>query len=270
MYNIILVNNNCIRGKTQMLKPDYIDPVAFKIGPISIHWYGIIMASAISLGLIIALRESKKKNLNPDLLLDLIIFAIPFSIIGARTYYVIFQWDYYIQHPQDIIAIWQGGLAIHGALIGATITAIIFTKIKGVNFWKIADIAAPSLILGQAIGRWGNFINQEAYGYKTNLPWAMYIDGAYRHPTFLYESIWDFLVFIFLLWLRRRKKIKTGEIFLSYIIAYSFGRFFVEAFRTDSLMVGPLRMAQVISIALIITAGFFIYWRRSQDKSIDN
>lgn len=252
-----------------MLKPDYIDPVAFEIGPIAVHWYGIIMASAIFLGLILALKESKRKNLAPDFFLDLIIFAIPSSIIGARIYYVIFQWNYYSQHPQDIIAIWEGGLAIHGALIGATLTAIIFTKIKKINFWKTADIAAPSLILGQAIGRWGNFINQEAYGYKTNLPWAMYIDGAYRHPTFLYESLWDLSVFIFLLWLRKRKKIKTGEIFLSYIIAYSLGRFFIEAFRTDSLMLGPLRVAQVISILLIITAGGLIYWRRTKTKGAD-
>ncbi|KXS41237.1 MULTISPECIES: prolipoprotein diacylglyceryl transferase [unclassified Candidatus Frackibacter] len=247
-----------------MLKPDYIDPIAFEIGPISVHWYGIIMASAIFLGLIIALRESEHKNLDPDLFLDLIIFAIPIAIISARAYYVIFQWDYYSQNLKDIIAVWEGGLAIHGALIGATLTTIIFTKVKQINFWKITDIAAPSLILGQAIGRWGNFINQEAYGYKTDLPWAMYIDGAYRHPTFLYESIWDFSVFIFLIWLRKQKFIKNGEVFLSYIIAYSFGRFFVEAFRTDSLMLGPLRMAQVISIVLIIAAGSLIYWRRKQ------
>ncbi|SJZ81544.1 prolipoprotein diacylglyceryl transferase [Selenihalanaerobacter shriftii] len=247
-----------------MLKPDYIDPVAFEIGPLSVHWYGIIMASAIFLGLIIALKESKRRNLNPDTFLDLIIIAIPISIVGARTYYVIFQWDYYSQNIQDIIAVWEGGLAIHGALIGATLTAIIFTKIKGIKFWKIVDIAAPSLILGQAIGRWGNFINQEAYGYKTDLPWGMYINGAYRHPTFLYESIWDLSVFIFLMWLKKRDNIKNGEVFLTYIMTYSLGRFFIERLRTDSLMLGSLRVAQVISILLIIGAGSLIYWRRNK------
>lgn len=131
-----------------MLKPDYIDPVAFELGPISIHWYGIIMASAIFLGLIIALREAERRNFDPDLLLDLVIFAIPVSIIGARTYYVIFQWEYYSHHFLEVIAVWNGGLAIHGALIGATLTTIVFTKLKGVKFWKITDIAAPSLILG--------------------------------------------------------------------------------------------------------------------------
>ncbi|MBM7624351.1 prolipoprotein diacylglyceryl transferase [Sporohalobacter salinus] len=248
-----------------MLNPDYIDPVAFRFGPISIHWYGIIMASAIFLGLIIALKRAEKRNFNPDLLLDLVILAIPVSIIGARTYYVIFQWDYYSHHLSEIIAVWNGGLAIHGALIGAVLTAIIFTKIKKVNFWQIADIAAPSIILGQAIGRWGNFINQEAYGYKTDLPWAMYIDGAYRHPTFLYESIWDLLVFSFLLWLGNRDHNEDGTVFLSYIIAYSVGRFFIEGLRTDSLMLGPLRVAQVISILLIIISTTLIYYLRQKN-----
>ncbi|ADL13787.1 prolipoprotein diacylglyceryl transferase [Acetohalobium arabaticum] len=249
-----------------MLKPNYIDPVAFEIGPLTIHWYGIIMALAILLGLTIALKEAKRRNFNPDLLLDLIIFAIPVSIISARAYYVIFEWNYYSQHFSEIIAVWKGGLAIHGALIGATLTAIVFTKIRKVDFWKMADITAPSLILGQAIGRWGNFINQEAYGYKTDLPWAMYIDGAYRHPTFLYESIWDLLIFGFLLWLRKKEWINNGDIFLSYIIGYSIGRFFIEALRTDSLMLGPIRVAQAISLLLIITAGSLIYQHRQNNQ----
>lgn len=249
-----------------MLKPDYIDPVAFKIGPLTIHWYGIIMALAIFLGLTIALKEAERRNFNPDLLLDLIIFAIPVSIISARAYYVIFEWNYYSQHFSEIIAVWKGGLAIHGALIGATLTAIVFTKIRKVDFWKMADITAPSLILGQAIGRWGNFINQEAYGYKTDLPWAMYIDGAYRHPTFLYESIWNLLVFRFLLWLRKREQINNGDIFLSYIISYSIGRFFIEALRTDSLMLGPIRVAQAISLLLIIIAGSLIHQHRQRKQ----
>ncbi|MGM0471792.1 MAG: prolipoprotein diacylglyceryl transferase [Bacillota bacterium] len=246
-----------------MLRPDYIDPIAFEVGPIAVRWYGIIMASVIFIGLYLASQEAKRQNFNPELLLDLVIITIPTSILGARLYYVIFEWSYYSQHPSEIVAIWEGGLAIHGALIGATLTAIIFTKVKEINFWQIADIAAPSLILGQAIGRWGNFINQEAYGYQTDLPWAMYIDGAYRHPTFLYESIWDLAIFGFLIWLRKKDRIKTGEVFLSYIIAYSLGRFFIEALRTDSLMLGPLRVAQIISILLIVGAGGMIYWRRS-------
>jgi prolipoprotein diacylglyceryl transferase len=154
-------------------------------------------------------------------------------------------------------------LAIHGGLIAGFLVGWFYTKRQGISFRKWADVTAPSVILGQAIGRWGNFFNQEAYGYETNLPWAMYIDGAYRHPTFLYEFIWNILVFIWLLRQRRHKKFE-GEIVLWYFILYSLGRFFIEALRTDSLMLGPLRVAQVISILIAVMGVYLLRLGRKQ------
>jgi phosphatidylglycerol---prolipoprotein diacylglyceryl transferase len=211
--------------------------------------------------------------------MDLMLWAIPIAILSARLYYVIFEWNYYSQNPGEIIAIWNGGLAIHGALIGGVITAIVFTKKRQVSFWQLVDIAAPSIILGQAIGRWGNFINQEAHGgevtraFLENLQLPefiinqMYINGAYYHPTFLYESIWNFVGFI-LLMLLRKVNLRRGEMFLSYVIWYSVGRFFIEGMRTDSLMLTEsLRMAQTISAVLIIAAVVVLLYRRAKGYS---
>jgi len=241
-----------------------MDPIAFQIGPIAVRWYGILMSSALAIGTLLAYREAVRQKLDPDQIINLVIIAAPLAFIGARAYYVIFRWSYYSTNPSEIPAIWHGGLAIHGALIAGVLAGYFFVKWQKLRFWQIADIVAPSIILGQAIGRWGNFFNQEAYGYPTDLPWAMYIDGAYRHPTFLYESLWDLGVFLFLLWYRRRKGIKHGEVFLIYAILYSAGRFIVEAFRTDSLMLGSLRAAQVISVIIIMAAVGLIYYRRKK------
>jgi len=244
-----------------------LDPIAFQLGPIAVHWYGIILGTGALLGLLLAMNEAKRQGLNPDLFLDLVMFGVPISIIFARAYYVIFEWDYYKLHPADIIAVWKGGIAIHGALIGAILTAVVFTYVKKVSFWRIADIAAPGLILGQAIGRWGNFMNQEAHGGPTSLEFLqslhlpdwiinqMYINGTYYHPTFLYESLWNFAGVIILLIIRRKLPLHRGELFLSYFIWYSIGRFFIEGMRTDSLMLtDTLRIAQVISIVIIAAA----------------
>ncbi|MBO8169926.1 MAG: prolipoprotein diacylglyceryl transferase [Thermoanaerobacteraceae bacterium] len=245
-----------------------MDPIAFEIGPFSVRWYGILMSTSLALGTFLAYWEAMKQKIDPDHVINLVIVAAPLAFIGARVYYVIFRWSYYSKNPSEIPAIWHGGLAIHGALIMGTLAGYFYVKRQGLNFWQMADIVAPSIVLGQAIGRWGNFFNQEAYGYPTNLPWAMYIDGAYRHPTFLYESLWDFGIFLFLLWFRRRKGLRRGEVFLTYAIAYSAGRFVIEGFRTDSLMLGSLRMAQVISVVIIIAAAAVIYYRRK--ISVDN
>lgn len=252
-----------------------IDPVAFALGPIQVNWYGVIIGLGIALALWLAIREGEKRGLDNDLFADLMLWAIPISILSARIYYVIFQWDYYSQHPSEIPAVWNGGIAIHGALIGAVVTAYFFTKKKNVSFWKVADIAAPSIILGQAIGRWGNFINQEAHGGEVTRAFLenlmlpdfiinqMYINGAYYQPTFLYESVWNLLGFVLLMSLRK-VNLRRGEIFLSYVIWYSIGRFFIEGLRTDSLMLTDmLRIAQVISIGLIVLAvGLWIYRRK--------
>lgn len=256
-----------------------INPIAFSLGPIQVHWYGVIIGLGIALALWVAMREGEKRGLDKDLFADLMLWAIPISILSARIYYVIFQWDYYVQHPSEILAIWNGGIAIHGALIGAVVTAFIFTKKRGVSFWKVADIAAPSIILGQGIGRWGNFINQEAHGREVTRAFLenmmlpdfivnqMYINGAYYHPTFLYESVWNILGFALLIGLRR-VNLGRGEIFLSYVIWYSIGRYFVEGMRTDSLMLTDfLRIAQVISIGLIILAITLWVYRRVKGYS---
>ncbi|SDK40157.1 prolipoprotein diacylglyceryl transferase [Natronincola ferrireducens] len=228
-----------------------MDPIAFSIFGIEVAWYGIIISIGIFLGIFIAIIRAKKENLYEDVILDLSLIAVPIAVIGARVYYVIFKWDYYGQNPGDILKFRQGGLAIHGAIIAGVLAGYIFCRYKGIRFWKMADICAPSIILGQAIGRWGNYFNQEAYGTPTDLPWAIEIDGVMVHPTFLYEFIWNFGVFIFLLAYTKRKKFE-GQIFIYYLILYSIGRFFIEGLRIDSLMIGPLRTAQVISILTIV------------------
>lgn len=256
-----------------------LDRVALELGPISIYWYGIIIALGAYLGLLLAIRETQRQGLPKETFVDLILWAVPIAIISARIYYVTFQWSYYKDNPGDIFAIWEGGIAIHGALIGSVITAIIFTRKRGLSFWKIADIAAPSILLGQAIGRWGNFMNQEAHGgpvtraFLENLMLPefiinqMYIEGTYYHPTFLYESLWN-IIGVILLVILQRTSLKRGEIFLSYVIWYSFGRYFIEGLRTDSLMLTEtLRIAQVISIVLIIVSIALIIYRRKVMKA---
>ncbi|MCZ0870878.1 prolipoprotein diacylglyceryl transferase [Peribacillus sp. AS_2] len=251
-----------------------LNPIAVDLGPIQVHWYGLIIGFGVLLGLIIALRESERRGLDKEIFTDLILFAVPIAIISARIYYVIFQWEYYSQNPGDIIKIWNGGIAIHGALIGSVLTAIVFAKVKKVSFWKLVDIAAPSLLLGQAIGRWGNFMNQEAHGGEVTRSFLenmhlpefiinqMYINGTYYHPTFLYESIWNILGVIILLSLRK-VNLRRGELFLTYVIWYSFGRYFIEGLRTDSLMLTEsLRIAQVISIVLVVVAIALVVYRR--------
>ncbi|MBY0123408.1 prolipoprotein diacylglyceryl transferase [Bacillus sp. S/N-304-OC-R1] len=256
-----------------------LNPIAISLGPIEIRWYGIIIGIGIALALILVMREAERRGLQKDLFADLMLWAIPIAIISARIYYVIFQWDYYSQNPGDIIKIWEGGIAIHGALIGAVITTYVFAKKRSVSFWKLADIAAPSIILGQAIGRWGNFMNQEAHGREVarsfleglHLPDfiinQMYINGTYYHPTFLYESLWNIAGFAILL-LLRRVNLRRGELFLTYVIWYSIGRFFVEGMRTDSLMLTEhLRIAQTISIVLIIGSVVLLVLRRMKGYS---
>ncbi|MFS0646108.1 prolipoprotein diacylglyceryl transferase [Siminovitchia sp. 179-K 8D1 HS] len=262
-----------------MEQPEALSRIAFEFGPITVYWYGVIIITGIMIGLWLANHEANKKRLPNETITNLVLWALPISIITARIYYVIFQWDYYSQNLGDVIKIWEGGIAIHGALIGAVVTAVVYSRKKNISFWLIADIVAPSLILAQAIGRWGNFMNQEAHGGPVSREFLeglklpefiinqMYIDGQYFHPTFLYESVWNVIGFVILI-LLRRAKLKTGELFLIYVIWYSFGRFFIEGLRTDSLMLtDTLRMAQVISIILIFLAiGLFWYRRVKEPK----
>ncbi len=228
-----------------------MDRVAFSIFGIDVMWYGILMAIGMILGTLLALKEAKRVGIKEDDVLDLAIFAIPIGLLSARLYYVIFNWEYYSQNVSQILNFRAGGMAIHGALIGGILTGYIFTKIRKINFLKMADAVMIGMPLAQAIGRWGNFINQEAHGGPTDLPWGIMVDGVKVHPTFLYESIWDAAIFIFL-WIFRKKKKYEGQIITYYITLYSLGRFFIEGLRTDSLMIGHLRMAQVISLIGVI------------------
>jgi len=183
--------------------------------------------------------------------MDLALFLIPLGVLGARIYYVIFSWDQYSGNLMDILNIRGGGLAIHGGIIAGILTGFVFSRIKKIDFFKLADTVVLGVPLAQSIGRWGNFVNQEAHGGPTDLPWGIMIDGQKVHPTFLYESIWDLLIFLFI-FLRRKKKKYEGSIIVEYITLYSLGRFFIEGLRTDSLMLGPIRMAQFVSLLGVV------------------
>ncbi|MCG5678915.1 prolipoprotein diacylglyceryl transferase [Staphylococcus aureus] len=252
---------------------NYIDPVAFNLGPLSVRWYGIIIAVGILLGYFVAQRALVKAGLHKDTLVDIIFYSALFGFIAARIYFVIFQWPYYAENPSEIIKIWHGGIAIHGGLIGGFIAGVIVCKVKNLNPFQIGDIVAPSIILAQGIGRWGNFMNHEAHGgpvsraflEQLHLPSFiienMYINGQYYHPTFLYESIWDVAGFIILV--NIRKHLKLGETFFLYLTWYSIGRFFIEGLRTDSLMLtSNIRVAQLVSILLILISISLIVYRR--------
>ncbi|MDO5718000.1 MAG: prolipoprotein diacylglyceryl transferase [Tissierellia bacterium] len=248
------------------MKPS-LNRVAFSVFGIDIMWYAILIGTGMLLGIILAERDAKRRGMNPDDLMDILIWALPISIIGARIYYVIFEWDYYRGNPAQILNIRGGGLAIYGGIIAAYLTAYILCKKKKISFMEVADITAPSLALGQAIGRWGNFINQEAHGYQTDLPWAVIIDGVGYHPTFLYESIGDFLIFVFLFYFARKKQDHKGQIIALYMILYGILRFFVEGLRTDSLYFLGFRISQLVSIAGIII-GIIIYYLSKNNKSL--
>lgn len=251
-----------------------IDPVSFYIGSLGIRWYGVIIASATLIAMFLINRETVHQGIASDFFLDYFLITIPSAIIAARLYYVIFNFKIYKDNIIRIFAFREGGIAIHGAVLAGLLILIIISKKRGVSFWQAADIIAPALVLGQAIGRWGNFINQEAYGgivskefisiFPDFIERQMYINGHYHHPAFLYESCWDLLVFIFLIAIRRKQFIKKGDLFLLYMIAYSVGRFFIEGIRTDSLMLGSWRIAQLVSIFAIISGGLLIYIRHKE------
>jgi phosphatidylglycerol:prolipoprotein diacylglycerol transferase len=248
-----------------------LEPIIFSFGPFTVRWYGVLIAAAMVIGVFLALREAKRRDWNEDNFLNMALALLPVSILGARIYYVLFNWSYYAANPSEIIAIWHGGLAIHGAIIAGMLVIWFFSRYYGFGFGNTLDSVAPSVVLGQAIGRWGNFFNQEAYGYEVDpakIPWAMFIDGAYRHPTFLYESIWDLLVFILLLVIRRRHNLLPGDVALTYIIFYSAGRFVIEGFRTDSLMLfGFLRAAQVVSLIAGLGSIVIMWYRHRHNMT---
>ncbi|MBI2081656.1 MAG: prolipoprotein diacylglyceryl transferase [candidate division NC10 bacterium] len=240
--------------------------IALQLGPLTIRWYGVLIALAVLVGTTLAQREARRKGLDPEPLMNTIVIGIVAALVGARLYYVAFNWDYYAGNLTKILAVWEGGLAIHGGLLGGLLGGGAYALRRRLPVTHYLDICAPSLILGQAIGRWGNFFNQEAFGTPTDLPWGLFIDPGHRppalaqfeffHPTFLYESLWNLLVFTVLVALLRRPLERSpGGLFLAYLGLYSAGRFFIEGLRVDSLMLGPLRAAQVVSLLLVAASG---------------
>ena len=254
-----------------------INPVAFKLGNLSVKWYGIIMAVAIILAVSMAIFEGRKRQIESDDFMDLLLWAVPLGYVGARIYYVIFEWHYYSQHLDEIIAIWNGGIAIYGGLLAGLAVLLVFCYKRMLPPFLMLDIITPGVMAAQILGRWGNFINQEAHGGPTTLAFLqslhlpdfiinqMKIGGVYYQPTFLYESFFNLIGLLIILLLRHRKHLfKQGEIFMLYLAWYSVVRFFVEGMRTDSLYLwGSIRVSQMLSvILLIVVIILFIYRRR--------
>ena len=251
-----------------------MNPVALQLGPISIRWYAICIVSGLILAVYLSMKEAPRKKIDPDAIIDFILIAFPLAIVGARLYYVSFEWGYYSQHLGEIFAIWNGGIAIYGGLLTGALVLYLFSRRRLIEPIDFLDIAAPSVMIAQSIGRWGNFFNQEAYGTAVKslnyLPSfirdQMYIDGSYRQPTFLYESIWNLLGFLLILILRRKPQfLRQGEITAFYLIWYGFGRMIIEGMRTDSLMFAGLRVSQWLSMILILVGlAIIIYQRRKK------
>jgi phosphatidylglycerol---prolipoprotein diacylglyceryl transferase len=257
--------------------PSPSSPVIFEAGPFALRYYGLCIALGIALGTWLTARELARKGYEPTLALDALFFIVPLGFIGARVYHVLTDYELYENDPiPGIFEVWNGGLGIYGAVIGGFIGVLIFARIRGINPLVFADAAAPGLILAQAIGRWGNYFNQELFGRPSNLPWAIQIDPQNRppgfrdaeafHPTFLYESIWDILVCLVLLFVARRfaNSLKTGDIFLLYVCLYSVGRFFVETLRIDpAFLIGEFRGNLFVSSVLALTFALILFLRHA-------
>ena len=252
-----------------------MNPVAFEVFGMPIRWYGIIIASGVLIAFFVSYLLAKKKGLDFDIITDGFLWSFPFALIGASLYYVAFEYKNYHSF-MDVINIRNGGMAIHGGLIGGLLVAYIFTRVKKINFFEYIDVIIPGVILAQAIGRWGNFMNQEAHGGPVSeafiskfphfIQQGMLINGRYYHPTFLYESIWNLIVFAILIFILYKKKNQHGIVIGSYMVLYSLGRFFIEGLRTDSLMFFGLRTAQIISLIGIVVGAVIIFMANRNSK----
>lgn len=228
------------------------DPIAFTLFGMDVRWYGILIGLGFVLAIFLSYKRAPRYGIKEDHILDFALFLIPAAVIGARTYYVIFNWDYYGGDLTRMLDIRSGGLAIHGGLIAGILVAFAVCKYHHIRFADLTDVCFPTVALAQAIGRWGNFFNSEAHGGPTDLPWAIYVDGQYVHPTFLYESLWCFALFLFLVLFMDKRRTFSGQLALLYGILYSLERICVEQLRTDSLMIGPFKQAQVLSFCVIV------------------
>lgn len=254
-----------------------MEKIALDLGPIQIYWYSIFIFIGMLVACFLIYKEAKKRGVDEEFLVNLTFNTIIIGIIGARLYYVLFNLSYYLDNPVEIFQIWNGGLAIHGGIIAGLLFVVYYCKKHEVNLWKMLDIIVVGLIIAQAIGRWGNFFNSEAYGPITTaanlkslgIPQfiinGMYILGDYRQPTFFYESVWCFFGFLAMLIIRKYKYLKVGQLTSFYLIWYGIIRFIIEAMRTDSLMLGPIKMAQLVSIIFIIS-GIIIFIKSAKGK----
>lgn len=242
------------------------NPIAFTIAGIDVRWYGILIGTGFLLAILLSYKRAPEFGIKSDHILDLALFMIPISVIGARAYYVIFSWDYYAGNIGKILNIRGGGLAIHGGIIAGILVALVLCRHHKISFLNLADLIFPNVALAQAIGRWGNYFNSEAHGGPTDLPWGIMVDGQKVHPTFLYESIWCFLLFILLTYLSKHRKF-SGQIICLYGILYSIERILVEQLRTDSLMIGPFKQAQMLSLSVIIVCLLlYVYLNNKKQK----
>ena len=258
-----------------------MDSTMIDFGIFQIKWYSFFILLAIATASLLIWREAKRKKISEDYITDILFYGILISILGARIYYVIFNLSYYCKYPLEIFMIWNGGLAIHGGMIAFLLFLYFYTKKNKKNFLLTTDILSVGVIIAQAIGRWGNFFNQEAYGRVVSLQFLknlhlpswiinnMYIEGQYREPTFLYESIFSLIGFILLLMIRKNKKIKTGQLTGIYMVWYGIVRFIIESFRSDSLMLGPIKIAQLISIILIVVGIYLLTKNQKREKLYD-
>jgi phosphatidylglycerol:prolipoprotein diacylglycerol transferase len=254
-----------------------------KIGPLTLNFYGLLIMLGVILAAVLSTYEAKRKKQNPEIILDSLTWIVLGGVIGARLWHIFtppasmvaqgITTQYYLTHPLAAIAIWRGGLGIPGAVAGGALAFYLYAKKRGLKFGLWADIFAPGLALGQSIGRWGNFINQEVYGSPTDLPWAIRIDPQHRlpefmayetyHPLFLYESIFNFLNMIFLLWISRKfeDKLKNGDVFLTYLVSYPIFRFFMEFLRLDNSFVGGINANQTLMIVIAVASLGALIWR---------
>lgn len=269
-----------------------MDPVLIDLQFMKIYWYSLFVMLAFFVGGYIAMREARKNSIDDDYMINFIFFLVPIALLGARIYYIIFNWSYYQSDLIGALKVWEGGLAIHGGIIFGFLWVLFYTKNTGVRTLRFLDILAPAVLIGQAIGRWGNFFNQEAYGAVTTaeklqsffipdfIIEGMFINGQYHHPTFLYEFLWCLLGFIIILLVRRFSKyLKVGQLTSLFLIWYGTGRYFIEGMRTDSLMIGDFRVAQGFSLGMIfIGIAMYFYLKRGsrfddlyaiEDKTVD-
>ena len=230
----------------------HVNSVAFSLFGKDVYWYGIIIGTGIVVAVMLCMYLARQQGIEPDTILDIVLVGTPAAIVFARIYYCIFSWKQYAANPIKVFAIWEGGIAIYGAVIGAILAAYVYCRVKRLNWRRVFDVCIVGVITGQCIGRWGNFVNREAFGSETTLPWRMELHtlsgtALFVHPTFLYESLWNFIGIFLLIWVNHHKK-KDGEAFFTYFVWYGIGRFFIEGLRIDSLYWGPFRFSQVFAV----------------------